>query len=334
MDLEILSLTKDLDEFGGAQKVLMDIHRGIKDKYRAKVLGFPKYINLHPQYNIDESDYVRFTNPFYLNNKLLIVHDRRIITFIMGLKRLFFLNTKILYVSHCVYDTLNWASLFPNDIISISDKVTDNLISYFGLKGKNIRLIYNGIRDNCSTPILPRIKNKKITILYSARVYALKRQLDIVDKLKNKLSPEIEIQFAGTGPDYQKLVEKCAGSANFKALGFIKNTDEIIKNADYLMLFSEREGLPISLIEGAMHGKPLLVNDVGGNLEIGVPGINGFLLNDDWNGLATVLNSLTILPDEEYFKLSLNSRKRYECMFTYEKMISMYLDVIKQMQQN
>ncbi|MDB5111186.1 MAG: hypothetical protein JWR67_2300, partial [Mucilaginibacter sp.] len=28
MALEILSLTKDLDQFGGAQKVLMDIHRG------------------------------------------------------------------------------------------------------------------------------------------------------------------------------------------------------------------------------------------------------------------------------------------------------------------
>lgn len=332
MALEILSLTKDLDEFGGAQKVLMDIHRGIKQKYNAKVLGFPKFSDLHPQYHIDKSDYVRFRSPFYLNNKLLIVHDRRIITFIMGLKRLFFLNTKILYVSHCVYDTLNWASRFPNDIISISDKVTDNLINYFGLKNKNIRLIYNGIQDSGSTQVIPRIRGNKIIILYSARVYALKRQLEIVDNLKNKLSSEIEIQFAGTGPDYNKLVEKCKGSPNFKALGFIKNTNEIIKNADYLMLFSEREGLPISLIEGAMHGKPLLVNDVGGNLEVGVPGVNGFLLSDDWPGLAATLNSLTRLPDDEYLKMSLNSRKRYEDMFTYEKMVSMYLDVIDQMQ--
>ncbi|MDB4927120.1 glycosyltransferase family 4 protein [Mucilaginibacter sp.] len=333
MAFEILSLTKDLDEFGGAQKVLVDIHRGIKNKHNAKVLGFSKFGDIHPKYKIDQHEYVKFTNPFYLNNKLLIVHDRRIITFIMTLKRLFFLNTKVLYVSHCVYDTLNWASMFPDDIISISGKVTDNLINYFGLKERNIRLIYNGIKDYGNTTI-PYKKKDKIVILYSAKIYNLKRQLEIVDNLTNKLLPEIEIHFAGTGPDYQQLIEKCKHSSNFKPLGFIENINELINDVNYLMLFSIREGLPISLIEGIMRGKPILANDVGGNLEICIPGENGILLDDSWDRLADTLNKLVLLSEEEYLKMSLNSRKRYESMFTYEKMVSMYLDVIKQMQQN
>lgn len=332
MALEILSLTKDMDEFGGAQKMLVDIHRGIKTEYNAKVLGFTKFTKLHAKYKIDKSEYVKFKGPFMLNNKLLIVHDRRIITFIMVLKRLFFLNTKILYVSHGTYDSLNWASLFPGDIISISTKVNSNLINYFGLKKSNIRLIYNGINDLDNVDLTYSRKNTKVVILYTAKIYGLKRQLEVVDNLKGKLSPEIEIHFAGTGPDYQELENKCKQSPNFKALGFIEDVSKVIPKVDYLMLYSIREGLPISLLEGAMHGKPLLANDVGGNLEICLPGENGFLLTPNWDELADTLNALASLPDDEYTRLSKNSRKRYEDMFTYDKMIAQYINVIKEMQ--
>lgn len=335
MDLEILSITADLDHYGGAQKVLMDVHEGIKDKYTAKVMGFVKFADLHPKYKIAESEYVRFTNPFYLNNKILIVHARNVMAFIMVLKRIFFLNTKILYIHHNVYSTLRWASFFPNDIISISEKVTDNLHNYFRLRGRNIQLIYNGIKDGSNGHDTTSFaQHGKIKILYSARVNNVKRQLEIVERLKNKLSPAIEIHFVGTGPDYDELVAKCNGSNNFYALGFIENTNEIIVKYDYLMLYSIQEGLPIALIEGAMHSKPLLVNDVGGNTEIGVPGVNGILLNNDWDKLAATLNGLANLPQEEYEEMKVNSRNRYEKMFTYEKMIKNYHNKIKQMIEN
>ncbi|MDB5011408.1 MAG: glycosyltransferase, partial [Mucilaginibacter sp.] len=285
-----------------------------------------------PKYKIAESEYVKFTNPFYLNNKILIVHARNVMAFIMLLKRLFFLNTKILYIHHNVYSSLKWASFFPNDIISISERVTENLHNYFNLKERNIQLIYNGIKDESGfkQPFTFTKKNK-VKILYSARVNKVKRQLEIVDHLTNKLSPEIEIHFVGTGPDYEELVEKCKNSPSFHALGFIENTHELIAKYDYLMLYSIQEGLPIALIEGAMHGKPLLVNDVGGNTEISVPGVNGILLNGDWDHVADTLNNLINLNEDEYVRMGINSRKRYETMFTYDKMISNYLTKIKQM---
>lgn len=332
MSVEILSITANLDKYGGAQKVLMNVHEGIRDKYNAKVLGFQKYKDLHPKYNIVGSEYVQFNNPFYLNNKILIVHARNVMAYIMVLKRVFFLNTKIMYVAHNVYSNYKWASFFPDTIISISEKVTDNLINYFNLKKSNIKLIYNGIKDESKDNFKLLYRNdNKIIILYSARVNEVKRQIEIINNLTNKLFPEIEILFAGAGPDYSHLVEKCNQTINFKALGFIEDMSEIIRDTDYLMLFSKQEGLPISLIEGTMLGKPLLINDVGGNIEIGVPGVNGILLDDDWESLADKLNNLVTLRQAEYLEMSLNSRKRYESMFTYENMILNYLDVIKQM---
>jgi glycosyltransferase involved in cell wall biosynthesis len=323
MTTEILSLTVDMDHFGGAQKVMMDVHNGIKTKFKAKVLGFNKFNDLHPKYNIKQDEYVRFTNPFYLNNKVLIVHSRNIMAVIMIIKWVFFLNTKILYVHHNVYSTLKWASFFPKDIISISTKVTENLLGYFNLKNRNIELIYNGIRDEGNDELVTAKKNK-IIILYSARINEVKRQLQLVDFLAGKLHPSIEIHFAGTGSDYDQLNDKCKDLNNFKVLGFVNNTKDVILNSDYLMLFSIQEGLPISLIEGAMYGKPLLVNDVGGNIEIGIPGQNGIKLPDDWNDLPVILNNLVLIDEHEYQKKCVESRERYKEMFTYDKMISNY----------
>ena len=197
------------------------------------------------------------------------------------------------------------------------------------MQDRKINLIYNGIADTSSTdlPLLFK-KRKKISIVYSARVNDVKRQLLIVDHLKNKLHKDIEIQFAGKGPDFEVLEAKCKNTANFKALGFVENVDELVKQADFLMLFSTQEGLPISLIEGIMHGKPLLVNDVGGNLEIGVPNFNAIELRENWDSLADTINSIAELTVADYQRMSTNSRKHYEKMFTYNTMVSAYVRLI------
>jgi glycosyltransferase involved in cell wall biosynthesis len=329
MALEILSTTSDLNEYGGAQKVLLDLHNGIKHKYNCKILGFTEFEKLHPKYGIKQAEYVKFANPFYLNNKILLVHARNIMALIMVIKRLFFLNTRIVYIAHNVYSTHKHFSFFPCDIVSISKKVTHNLLTYFNLKNRKITLIYNGIKDQGeANPVVTFKKQQTISILYSARVIDVKRQLLIVNHLKGKLHPDIEIVFAGKGPDYDELVEKCNDTTNFKALGFVEHVDELVKQVDFLMLFSTQEGLPISLIEGIMHGKPLLVNDVGGNLEIGVPDFNGTELTDDWNGLADKINSIVNLSVKDYQLMSQNSRKHYEAMFTYNVMIDNYIKLI------
>jgi glycosyltransferase involved in cell wall biosynthesis len=330
MSIQVLSITTNLSRYGGAQKVLMDVHEGIREQYNAKVIGFQKFEELHSKYNIQKTEYVQLVNPFYLNNKVLIVHARNVMAVMMLMKRLFFLNTEILYVSHNVYSTHRRYSFFPKRIISISKKVTQNLTDYFKLTDRNIQLIYNGIKDEAKGVSMHSYrKSGKIIILYSARVNTVKRQLQIVDKLDGVLDSTIEIHFAGVGDDYEKLKKRCEGTSNFKTLGFVKDISQVINKADYLMLFSVQEGLPISLIEGIMHGKPLLVNDVGGNQEIGVPGVNGIPLDEDWDSLANTLNGLTAITSDQYGLMSQESRKRYENIFTYERMVKGYLEVLK-----
>lgn len=330
-DRTILSVITSLRVYGGAEKILLDVHNGLKEKFPCKIIGFQNFADLHPKLNIKRPEYIEFVNPFILRNKIIIVHARNIIPFIVLMNRFLLLNITIIYVSHNVYSSFKHFTFLPKIIVSISNKVTQNLIEYFKINNKKIRLIYNGLEDcnSINNENYHQYKANKIRILYSARINSVKRQLDLVHSLTDLLLPQIEIHFAGIGEDYDELVKYCGENSSFVALGFVENIHSIIPHYDYLMLYSLQEGLPLSLIEGAMHGKPLLVNDVGGNLEIGVPGFNGFELSENSEILISQLNSLIRVSEEEYQLYARNSRHRYEEMFTKEKMIAQYVALIE-----
>jgi glycosyltransferase involved in cell wall biosynthesis len=124
------------------------------------------------------------------------------------------------------------------------------------------------------------------------------------------------------------LKEITKNNIQFKVLGFVTISD-IIKNYDYVMLYSKVEGLPTILIEACMYSKPIICNDVGGNLEILDENINGFLA-DSYESLRQKLNSLPDRNSDEYKSLCFNSRQKYLSSFTFQKMVDNYINTITQ----
>ncbi|RXG12921.1 glycosyltransferase involved in cell wall biosynthesis [Leeuwenhoekiella aestuarii] len=328
--MNIISITTNLSRYGGAQKVLMDLHNGLKSDYDCEIVGFQDFGKLHPKYAIEADEYKKFSIKV-LRNKLIIVHARNVIPLIVLLNKVLFLNSKIIYVSHNVYNTYNLLTFLPEVIVSISKKVTVNLIDYFNVEKKNIHLIYNGIVDHYKSENLERIykEDDTIRILYPARVNSVKRQLRVVEALKGKLDHNIQIHFAGTGDDFKDLQELCVNSINFIALGFVEDLEYRIVNYDYIMLFSEQEGLPLSLLEGIMCKKPIIANDVGGNLEIGIPGYNGIELIENWDSLAEQLNNLNSIEKNQYDLMSERSRELFLKKFRMEIMVEQYSQLIQ-----
>jgi glycosyltransferase involved in cell wall biosynthesis len=151
----------------------------------------------------------------------------------------------------------------------------------------------------------------------------------IVEFLKNRLSKKITIDFVGDGEDKDKLNQLCKESTQFNFKGFV-NIDEIIDDYDFVMLFSKNEGLPLSLIEACMFQKPILANDVGGNLEILNEGHNGFMLSN-FESLPNTLSQLHFLSNEKYQVLAHNSRQIFETKFLSEKMYTEYRNIIEKM---
>lgn len=75
--------------------------------------------------------------------------------------------------------------------------------------------------------------------------------------------------------------------------GFVKNIEDALSVLDIGVLTSEREGLPLTLLEYMASSKPILATDVGGVSEVVRDGENGFLVpSGDHNALAERMNLL------------------------------------------
>jgi glycosyltransferase involved in cell wall biosynthesis len=80
-------------------------------------------------------------------------------------------------------------------------------------------------------------------------------------------------------------------------LGQVEDIAALWANAHIAVLPSRREGLPMSLLEAAACGRPMVATDVPGCREIAIPGQTGLLVPpDDPQALATAIASLAQAP--------------------------------------
>lgn len=306
MKRKVFQLNSELYKVTGIQRVLLDIHEALKDDFEAKIAGFIPYDKIDRSLGVSEKDYIRFRNPLKFRDSVVIIHERRLLPLMWLLTHVPGLNAKCVYVHHSVLYGNKRLSLFPENIVAISDAGIRNLIEYFGVPRANITKIHNCVR--ATAPHKPRTRTfdpGDITILYPARINSGKRQIEIVNYLRGKLDPRVKILFAGIGPLYDEFSRLCKDDPQFRALGFRGDIPDLMKNVDFMLLFSKNEGLPISLIEATMLGTPIICNDVGGNCEIVENGNNGVVV-DDWNSLAACLNSLPLMTLAEYDSLTLD----------------------------
>lgn len=322
---KIFSFNSGLDKVTGVQKVMLDIHKAVKDTYETKIVGILPYNQINKEHHIERDEYMKFANPFMFYRSIVVVHERKFLLMSWILNHILFQKIKIVYVHHNIFHNHRLMSIMPQTVVSISDRCTENLKSFFNVPSMHIHKIYN-----CVIDIHPQSHkyndNGIVTLVYPARINNVKRQIEIFRQLKGRLDQHIRILFAGVGPEYKQLKTTLNGDKQFVALGFVNDIPSLLQDNDYMMLFSKHEGLPITLIEAAMCYTPIICNDVGGNTEIAHNGENAFVVND-WNVLIQKLNELPNIKKEDYLKMSVMSRKIYEDNFTFEKFRKHYLDL-------
>ena len=246
MKRKVFQLNTELYKVTGIQRVLLDIHEALKDEFDAKIMGTVSYSHIHNNLNIYHKDYVQFCNPLCLRNSIIIVHERRLLPFAWILTHIPYMNIKCVYIHHNELYGNRWLSLFPKNVVAISDAGIKNLTEYFGIPRSHITKIHNCVRNTVVAEAQTRSFNSDdIKILYPARINTVKRQIEIVSHLKGKLDSRVRILFAGVGPLYQQLQNICTNDEQFQALGFRDDIPSLMKTVDFMMLFSQQEGLPI-----------------------------------------------------------------------------------------
>jgi glycosyltransferase involved in cell wall biosynthesis len=139
-------------------------------------------------------------------------------------------------------------ALFTDQLLAVGAKVKDDLLAV-------------GIGNQNKFGVMPRPD----------------RFLDVVAEIKTR---EIDLHFivAGAG----ELLAYCQDRAEYENLpvtflGWREDIEVVLAAADFVVLTSDNEGTPLSLIQAGMVGIPVVATNVGSTNEIVVNGETGFL---------------------------------------------------------
>ncbi len=215
-------------------------------------------------------------------------------------------------------------------IIAVSNMARENLLKT-GISDKKIRVIYNGVSP--IERITDGDKLKKIYdfygIEYNAKIVAIVARLEeikgheyFIDTAKIVAEQGYDAKFviAGTGSREEFLKEYALKTDNVIFLGFVDDVSKL-NNIMYLQVnASSYEALGLSVIEGMRIGVPAVVSNCGGNAEVTLNDVNGYVVNGQ-NPVEFAEKIVMLLNDKAlYERLSAGAIKIFNEKFTASAM--------------
>jgi len=147
----------------------------------------------------------------------------------------------------------------------------------------------------------------KLTVLSVGRLYPDKGYRTLIEAAsmlgakRPDLAKQIQFMIAGEGPQRAELEEaiQAAGlQGQVILLGLRQDVPDLIASAQLYLMTSRWEGLPISLIEAAQGGLPIIATNVGGCSEVVRHGVNGYLVPpENPDAIAEYLIELADKPE-------------------------------------
>jgi len=132
--------------------------------------------------------------------------------------------------------------------------------------------------------------NKKV--LFVGRITQAKGVEHIVAAAR--IMPDWDFTIVGDGPYLSELKESASGLDNLNFTGAVANPElpKYYHEADLFILPSQREGMPVSIIESLACGTPVIATDVGQISELVINGENGQLIDASAESIEVALNSI------------------------------------------
>lgn len=327
---ELVTIFPSMAHKGGAEDIAVSLAKALNSNPNPPFLTLAEEVA--DQYRATGCDFRKFNlkniRRMHKEGDIFISHHRKTTTYLLILSKIFFAGKlRIIHVAHNTFSSLRRASLFPPHNVAVGNTVKENMISYFGVPDKNITVIYNGIKDHYDAgKDIKRISEGTINVLFLGRITPVKQQVRFVEETKGKLNDNIKIWFGGEGPDFEALKAAVGDDPHYECLGLI-NVYNRLYEFDYVALFSEKEGLPLSLIEAGMFHKPVITNDIPQSLEVNRDNYNGFVCKS-WEEVAEKLNNLPDRNSNAYKDLAENSRGLFNNLFSFDVMIQNYKNFI------
>lgn len=206
--------------------------------------------------------------------------------------------------------------------LSISHGIANELREFYDVK--NVSVVYNPVD---AATLIPRNKRK---FVYIGRISDIKRVDSLLEQLVS-LKGEWHLDvFGSTGnaegdKAFGQLISDLGLSQKVTFYGWQRNAWDMVKEAGVVLLNSQREGLPLIIIESMMRGIPVLSTDCPtGPADLITVGENGWLypVNEEWQSreyLQKILDNELTLPDSLAVQASVQP---YETMNYLDNFIS------------
>jgi glycosyltransferase involved in cell wall biosynthesis len=192
-------------------------------------------------------------------------------------------------------------AIFTQQLLAVGDKVRQDLLAVGIGKSEKFGLMPPGLE-------IGKLPNKKdsqefyglsqqdFICAFIGRVTQIKRPdrfLDAVSEIKRRGVP-IEFLMAGDGELLQNCRERIAHEdLPVEVLGWQSNIEQVLSAADVVVLTSDNEGTPLSLIQAGMAGLPVVTTKVGSVPEVVLEGATGIITSLDVQEIADALEKLT-----------------------------------------
>lgn len=207
------------------------------------------------------------------------------------------------------YRLFKWrvSAHFDDTIVCVSNAVRNALLTNYRFPEKKTVTIHNGIGrpkpqpcKNTTSEIRTKLglDSAEFVLVCVARLSEQKRVDLLLEAMARVLRENLSCKciIVGDGPLRGELLRQAltlglTGHVFFE--GFQRNVQPYLRASNAFVLSSDREGLPLAILEAMSFGLPCIVTNVGGNAEAIIDGVHGLVVPaGSVEALATAICSL------------------------------------------
>ena len=180
---------------------------------------------------------------------------------------------------------------------------------------------------------------RDVVITHISNFRPVKRIQDLVYAMRivTKEVPGARLVLVGNGPErhrIERLVDRLDLGRHVKFTGFRSDISNLLACTDVLVLCSETESTPLTLLEGMSSSLPVVATDVGGIPEIVEDGVNGYLVPPKHP--EAIAERILELNADPKLRRRLGGAARDTILerYTIDRIVGQYIDVYQELSQN
>ena len=232
-------------------------------------------------------------------------------------------------------------ALFTHELLAVGAKVRQDLLDAgvgnlekFGVMPPGLAIAHLSSKKESRESF--GISSSKLQCAFIGRVTQIKRPdrfLDVVIEVM-KRGAEVEFFMAGNG----ELLDMCQERISrenlpVKILGWQRDIEKVLSASDMVVLTSDNEGTPLSLIQAGMARLPVVTTNVGSVPEVVLDGKTGLVTGLDVNEIAGAIEKL-VHNSELRDRLGSAAHEFTTANFGVERLVSDHENLYKELLAN